>query len=305
MEQVSLMMAGAQLGITVCSLGLGAVGEPAVAHLLEGPFAAAGLPDALVHPVAFAIALVVVVSLHMVLGEMVPKNIALAGPERSAVVLGPLLYGVATVLRPLIWLLNRGANAVLRLLRVDPKEEVSSTFTQEEFEGLVDESRREGLLDQDEHALLTGALEFADRTASAVTIPAGEVVTAPRGATVAELEALCACTGYSRFPIAVDGGDLEGYVHLKDLLDVSGDARHQPVEQGRVRPLASVAEGDSLREVLATMQRASAHLARVVDRGSGRLVGVAALEDVLEELVGEVRDAAQHAGRRRAAPAGG
>ena len=100
MENVSLMMAGAQLGITMCSLGLGAIAEPAVAHLVEPVFEAAGMPEGLVHPVAFSIALATVVTLHMVLGEMVPKNIAIAGPERSALVLGPLLYAVVAVLKP-------------------------------------------------------------------------------------------------------------------------------------------------------------------------------------------------------------
>ncbi|HSE56059.1 MAG TPA: CNNM domain-containing protein, partial [Nocardioidaceae bacterium] len=149
MEQVSLMMAGAQLGITICSLGLGAVGEPAVAHLLEKPFASTGVPEGLLHPVAFAVALTIVVSLHMVIGEMVPKNIALAGPERSALLLGPPLFGIVQVLRPLIWLLNRVANLVLRAIRVEPKDEVTSAFTQEEVSGLVAESRREGLLDEE------------------------------------------------------------------------------------------------------------------------------------------------------------
>jgi len=102
MERVSLMMAGAQLGITMCSLGLGAIGEPAVAHVLEIPLGALGVSGALLHTIAFAIALAIVVFLHMVLGEMVPKNIAIAGPERSALVLGPALYGVVTVLKPLI-----------------------------------------------------------------------------------------------------------------------------------------------------------------------------------------------------------
>ena len=132
MEDVSLMMAGAQLGITVCSLGLGAVGEPALAHLIEGPLEAAGAPEALLHPIAFALALTIVVFLHMVLGEMVPKNIALAVPERSALALGPVLSTVVRVLRPLIWLLNQGANLVLRCLRVQPKDEITSAFTRDE-----------------------------------------------------------------------------------------------------------------------------------------------------------------------------
>jgi CBS domain containing-hemolysin-like protein len=146
MERVSLMMAGAQLGITVCSLGLGAV-EPAVAHLLEPVFEALRVPGALVHPISFAIALAVVVALHVVIGEMVPKNLALAGPDRAALALTPPLAAVVRVLRPVIVVLNALANGVLRLLRVAPKDEVTSSFTRDEVAGLFDQSRAGGLLD--------------------------------------------------------------------------------------------------------------------------------------------------------------
>src|SRR5690606_21592005 len=145
MEQVSLVMAGAQLGITICSLGLGAVGEPAVAHLIQPGLDALGVPEGLVHPIAFVIAMTIVVYLHVVLGEMVPKNIAIAGPERSALVLGPPMMVVVSVLRPLILLINACANAILRLMRIEPKDEVSSTYTREQVAALVEESRGEGL----------------------------------------------------------------------------------------------------------------------------------------------------------------
>jgi CBS domain containing-hemolysin-like protein len=141
MEQVSLVMAGAQLGITICSLGLGAVGEPAVAHLLEPVFHAMRVPDAALHPVSFVVAMSIVVYLHVVLGEMVPKNIALAGPTRAALVLGPPMMVVVTVLRPVILLLNVAANGILRLIKIEPKDEVSSSYTREEVAALVEESR--------------------------------------------------------------------------------------------------------------------------------------------------------------------
>jgi len=303
MENVSLMMAGAQLGITVCSLGLGAVGEPTVAHLLEGPFRALGVPDGLLHPIALVLALAVVVFLHMVLGEMVPKNIALAGPERSALLLGPLLYAVVWVLRPVIWLLNMAANVVLRMLRVEPKDEVTSAFNHEEVAGLIAESRREGLLGEGHQALLTGALAFDEQRVADVVIPLDQMVTVDRERTVAELERLCAETGFSRFPVLDDGEEIAGYLHMKDVLSVTGQGRDEPFDAKLVRPLASVRTEDSLREALSTMQRKGAHLARVVrpesdsasdaesDAESDAVVGLAALEDVLEEMVGEVRDA--------------
>ena len=118
MENVSLMMAGAQLGITICSLGLGAIGEPAVAHLIEAPFASAGVPGALLHPIAFTIALAIVVFAHVVIGEMVPKNIALAGPDRAALLLAPPLAFIVRVLKPVIAVLNAVANLSLRAVKV-------------------------------------------------------------------------------------------------------------------------------------------------------------------------------------------
>jgi CBS domain containing-hemolysin-like protein len=294
MENVSLMMAGAQLGITMCSLGLGAIGEPAVAHLIEPAFEVVGLPDALVHPIALVIALAIIVTLHMVLGEMVPKNIAIAGPERSALTLGPPLYAVVTVLKPMIWLLNAAANIVLRLMRVTPQNEVTSTFTADEVAAFIAQSRREGLLDEDEHELLTGALAFTDAQVSSVVLGLDDLVTVPERVTVAELDELCGRTGFSRFPVIDDDGDLVGYIHLKDVLDTPDAVRNQPVHPKWLRPLVSVGLDQSLRSTLAIMQAHGAHMARVIDPNDDNVVGVATLEDVLEELVGEVVDAGQH-----------
>ncbi len=290
MEQVSLMMAGAQLGITMCSLGLGAIGEPAVAHLLEPVFEAVGVPDALVYPISFAIALSIVVALHMVLGEMVPKNFALATPERAALLLGPPLFAVVWLLRPVITMLNGIANVVLRLLRVQPQDEVTSTFTAEEVAGFLTESRREGLLDDEELTLLTGALTFTGASVSQIAMPLTDVVTVPPKTTVKELEALCGRTGFSRFPLMADDGDLPGYVHLKDLLDVPTEQRGQALPSRWVRPLVTVELQRSLHETLTSMQAGGAHIARLVDPEDGSVVGLIFLEDVLEELVGEVID---------------
>ena len=289
MENVSLMMAGAQLGITACSLGLGAVGEPAVAHLLEGPFASAGVPEALLHPIAFALALAIVVVLHVVIGEMVPKNVALAGPERTALLLSPPLVVIVRLLRPLIAALNAIANLTLRAAGVTPKDEVTSAFTREEVAGLVDESHREGLLDQEEHELAFGALVFDEQRVGAVLLPLAQLVTIPPTATPAEIEQLAARTGFSRLPVR-DGSDaLVGYVHLKDVLETDDAVRHRPLDPKRLRPLAHVFADARLRAALATMQRAGTHLAEVRDRDDA-VLGVATLEDVIEELVGEVRD---------------
>ena len=291
MERVSLMMAGAQLGITICSLGLGYLGEPAIAHALEGPFGSAGIPESLVHPFAFAIALGLIGYLHVVLGEMVPKNLALAGPDRAALALAPPLALVVRVLHPFIALLNWIANRVLRLAGVTPKDEVTSAFTRDEVAGLVEESRREGMLDREEERLLVGALTFEERDARTVLLPRDRLVTVAPDVTPHEVEEVAAHTGYSRFPVARDG-ELTGYLHLKDALEIEDLHRHRPIASSWIRDLSAVEAADPLRTVLATMQRSKSHLARVT-AADGNTLGVVALEDVLEELVGEIRDEMQ------------
>lgn len=293
MEQVTVVMAGAQFGITVCSLGLGAVGEPALAHLIEPGLDLVGVPEAFLHPIAFVIAMSLVVCLHVVLGEMVPKNIAIAGPERSALLLGPPMMVTITVLKPVILFINACANAVLRLVGIEPKDEVNSTFTRQEVAALVEESRGEGMIEADVYTRLSGALGFTEKTVDAVLMPSATLTTVARGATGAEIEEICAATGYSRFPVATDDGTLLGYVHIKDVLEVDDARRTRPVDDKWIRPFASVRPTDPLHTALEALQRRGAHMGRVVEQ-DGTMLGLVTLEDVLEELVGEIRDGAHH-----------
>lgn len=287
MEHVSLMMAGAQLGITVCSLLLLSVSEPVIAHALEGPLSALGVSVSLVHPIAFVIAFALITTLHVVLGEMVPKNIALAGPDRSALALGPPLVLLVRIGHPVLWLLNQIANLGLRLLRVQPRNEVASTFTRDEVAGLVAESRTGGLLELNDERLLMGALQFADRGVEKVLLELPTVRTLPEHVTPAGAEAVAA-EGFSRFPVQRADGSLAGYVHIKDLLSTDAELRQRPITDDAVRPLPVINATDTLRTALGTMQSAGAHLAEV--RTEGQVVGVVTLEDVLEELVGVIRD---------------
>ncbi|TQS46024.1 hemolysin family protein [Cryptosporangium phraense] len=290
MENVSLMMAGAQLGITICSLALGAVGEPAVAHLIERPFSALGMPDDLLHPVAFAIALFLVVALHVVIGEMVPKNIALAGPDRAALLLAPPLAMVVVALKPVIVALNALANGILRLLRVEPKDEVTSAFTRDEFADAVTESRKAGLLEPAEHTLLTSALSLDERTVRRVALPLSSLVTVPASATLEFVEDTAARTGFSRFPVVDAGGAPAGYLHLKDVVidtETEGVPYDATIPPDLVRPLPTVSPDATIREGIATLRASGAHLA-LLDDG----VSLVALEDMLEELVGEIHDSA-------------
>ncbi len=294
MDNVSQVIAAVQLGITLASLALGAIAEPALSHVIEPAFHAVNVPDGLLHPVSFALALAIVVYLHVVLGEMVPKNIALAGPERAALALGPPLMAFVTVFKPVVVALNGTADAVVRLLRLEPASAVASTFTREEVEALVDESRDEGLLEEGEYERLSGALGFTSRPVSSVLLPISDLQTVRRGARVGDVERICATTGYSRFPVTADGDDddeLVGYLHIKDVLETDPHGRARVVEDKWIRSFANVRPTDTLQTALAVLQAKGAHMARVVD-DEGTLLGIVTLEDVIEELVGEIRDAA-------------
>lgn len=288
MEQVSLMLAGAQLGVTVCSLALGAISEPAIAHLLEVPFEAVGVPEALQHPISFVIALSLVTYLHVVFGEMVPKNIALAGPERMALILAPVLMGFATVLRPVLWSFNAVGNLTLRILGIEPKDEVTSAFTRNEVAAMVSESHDDGLLEDNDEALLLGALSFDQRSVANLVIPLEQVTTLPEGVTAEQAEA-AAVEGYSRFPVRSASGELTGYVHIKDLLEADAEHRGLPIPSSRIRHLPSVGSDQPLRQALTSMQASGAHLAAATD-DEGAVIGIVTLEDMLEELVGQIRD---------------
>ncbi len=291
MENVTLAMAAAQLGITICSLGLGAISEPAIAHLLEPVFDRLGISEALIHPISFAIALSFVVFLHVVFGEMVPKNIALAAPDKSALILGPFMLGVIAVLKPLVVMLNAIANLAVRMFGVEPKDEVASTFTHNEVAGLVEESRREGLLDEHEYDLVTGALDFYGGTVAQVLLPNSALVTLAQGATPVDVEDACARTGFSRFPVVGDDGEFVGYLHIKDVLETDEQNRVRPIADKWLRPLSAISQTSGLHDALRTMQAKGSHMARVADE-RGAIVGVVMLEDVLEELVGEIREQA-------------
>lgn len=293
MENIALVIGVNQLGITVCSLVLGAVGEPAVAHLIEPVLHLFNVPDSVLHPIAFVLSLLVVVFLHVVLGEMIPKNIALAGPDRVALVLAPAIWGFVTVLRPVIVVINLAASGVLRLFGVRLQDEVNSTFTREEVAALVEESRGEGLLKEDEYDRLAGALGFTEKTVDAVLMPPDRLATVTQGSSAAQVEARCASTGFSRFPVIDARGELMGYLHIKDVLEPDEERRLAPVEDKWIRPFATVSSGDRLHDVLENLQLRGAHMAKVVD-ADGTTVGLATLEDVIEELVGEIRDAAHH-----------
>jgi magnesium and cobalt exporter, CNNM family len=288
-RELPLLIAGAQLGVTLCSLGLGALAEPAISALLERPFDAAGVPAAVTHVVGFALALGIVTMLHTLLGEMVPKNLALAGPERAAMWLVPVHFAFCRFTRPLLGLFTAFAGAVLKLLRVTPKEELDAAYTPDELASMIAESRDQGLLDGAESRRLAQTLSSAGRTVADVVVPLADVTSLPAAPTVGDVADAVAATGFSRFPLQ-DDDRLVGYLHIKDVLDLLDGEPTDPVPRALVRGLPEIPMDARLDEALAALRRANSHLARAV-RSDGSLVGVVALEDVVEEYVGPVRDA--------------
>lgn len=284
LEHVSALMAAAQLGITLCTLILGVVAEPAIAHLLEPVFHALGVPTSAGHAVSFVIALAAATYLHMLLGEMVPKNIALAEPVRSALVLGPPLVTLSRGLRPVIFAINAFANALLKLMRIETKDEVTATFSDAELARLVKDSDEAGLIDDRTRERLHDALELGRRPVRDVVLPLERVVYARVGVTPEQLERLSAESGFSRFPVVDDGRRILGYLHVKDALDAS--PRDLAFQVRDMRPIARVRESTPLDDVLTAMRGSRTHVAAVLG-DDGRLAGLVTMEDVLRELFGQ------------------
>lgn len=290
MEHATLMLATCQLGITVCSLLILNVSEPAIHHLLEIPLHLTGLPDGVVSVVAFAITLVLVTYLHVVIGEMVPKNLSFSMPDRAVMILATPLVFFATVLRPFIVVLNAIANGVLRLFGVTPKNEATSVYTLDEVQTIVEHSTREGVLN-DTTGALTAAFEFTEKKVQDIVVEMPSLVTLPEDATPADVERAVAQNGFSRYILVNDEGEPTGYLHLKDVIDLEDDGEFtEPVPPKRIRQLVSVYRGTDLEDALATMRRTGTHVARAFDE-QGATQGVVFLEDIIEELVGEVHDA--------------
>jgi len=294
MEHATLMLATCQLGITICSLLILNVSEPAIHHLLAGPLGLTGWSETAVDVIAFAVALVLVSYLHVVFGEMVPKNLAFSVPDRAVLMLATPLMWVSKLFHPIIVSLNWIANHAVRLFGVEPKNEAASTFTLDEVATIVNQSRLEGILD-DSSGAVAAAVEFTEKKAADIAVPLSALVTLPESTTPEEIERAVAKHGFSRYVIVDDGGAPVGYVHLKDVLREAEGAdaavtSEEPIKPKRIHHMVPVLETTDLEDALAVMRRSSRHLAQVRDR-AGEVTAVLFLEDIIEELVGEVHDA--------------
>lgn len=285
MSSIGPMLAGTQLGITAASLALGSVAEPAVEELLDHLGDAAHLAPSITRVLAVGLSLTVVVFLHLLIGEMVPKSVALAAPERTLMALVVPVAAFAWLLRPVIWVLNLLARLGARALGVEPADELRSSHTAAELTAMIEESTEEGLIEGEEAELVTRALALAARPASGIMVPRERIVAIDRECTLEAAESAVRDSGHSR--ILVTAGDLDhvvGFVHLKDLLEQPAAARHRRLAV-RVRSHLVIDGTEPLGDVLVAMQARRIHLAVVIDEAD-RTVGMITLEDVLESVVG-------------------
>jgi CBS domain containing-hemolysin-like protein len=286
----STHLSSAQLGITLTTLLTGFTMEPAISTLLNGPLSGLGWPSAAVTVVASIVAVLIATLLSMIVGELVPKNFALALPVRTAKIVIPFQVIFTTVFRPAVALLNNSANLILRAFGIEPKEELSSARTAEELRALVRRSATEGSLDQDTATLLARTLVFAGHTASDVMTPRPRVASIDRGASAQAVVELAGRTGLSRFPVTDDSIDeVVGLVHVKQAVAVPRERRPDVPVSALKSDALQVPETMKLDLLLGELRGRGYQMAVVLDEYGGT-AGVVTLEDLVEELVGEVAD---------------
>ncbi|MDU0289890.1 hemolysin family protein [Saccharothrix longispora] len=287
-RELSVMLAGAQLGITLCTLGLGALAKPAVADLLEPLFGAVGLPDAAAYAIAFTISLVVVVFLHMVVGEMAPKSWAISHPERSALLLAIPFRAFARSVRWLLTGLNNLTNALLRALKVEPQDELAQAHRPDDLRLLVRQSGEHGLIPEGQQRLLTRMLQLQKTTVAQIMIPIDDAVSVTEHTRASAVERRSRESGRSRFPVMDMHGEYVGLVHIREAVRATAVGEEKSARELMTAPL--VLASDLPVAAAVTEMRAQRAQLALVAGADDRVVGIAALEDLLEELIGDFED---------------
>jgi magnesium and cobalt exporter, CNNM family len=293
-QSLDTYIAATQLGITLASLALGWIGEPSLAHLVEPLFGwFGGAAEGVSHSVAVIISFSLITAFHIILGELVPKAIALQRDESTALFVARPLLIFSRVFRPFILLMNGVGNSVVRFLGLRAASgEHASVHSVEELEMLVAQSRKAGILEYQEEMLLRQVFDFEDKTARQVMIPRSEVIGVPTTISFDELRQVLTSERYTRYPVYKDSIDsVIGMVHLKDLVEyitAPGIRKTFDIRQ-LMRPVLAVPETTSIGTMLTQMQRQRMHLAVVIDE-YGTTAGIVTMEDIVEEIVGEVQD---------------
>ena len=286
-------LAVCRLGTTVSSLGLGALAEPAIAVLID-PLLARLLPEGFVHAVAFAIGFGIIVFLNMVFGELVAKSIAIAKPEGSSQFVAPFMKFFYYLFLPGIWLFNGTANVFVRALGIPPASETEETHSEEELRMIIGQSAKQGVLEEDEEEMLKGVIELEETRAREIMVPRPNVVALPAGMGLKELVSVAAEGNYTRYPIfEEDSMDrIIGMVHVKDVLravEARGRLEADVTARDLMREVLTVPENRRIDEILEDFQEQELQMAIVIDEW-GSFEGLFTIEDILEEIVGEIRD---------------
>lgn len=290
LRELSLTMAGAQLGITLASLALGAVAEPTIAHGLEQLLGRTALPENVAGGLGLGLGLALVTVAHTVVGELAPKSWAISHPERSALLVSRPFRAFTVVVRPIIYALNGIANGVVRLLGQTPQNELALAHSPADLSLLLDESAAHGLLDPDQQELLSRAIDLDELDAESAMVPRGDIVAVESTTGIAELEHIAAVTGRSRIPV-YDGDldQLRGVLHVKDLLALDAAQRASLTAGALARPALVTPESRPVRKLLVDMRAQRQHVAMVLDEYGG-VTGLVTMEDLLEELIGNFED---------------
>lgn len=295
LKRLSFHLSGAQLGITITSLALGLLSEPVVARALE-PLVGKIVGDASALGVSVVLALLLTTVVQMVVGELVPKSVAVARPLQTTLRYAPAFAAFATVAKPVIWICNASANGLLRLAGVQPTEELSGVRSKEELRRLVRTSSEGGTLKANTAKLLERSFSFGDKTAADALTPRVSIIALGLNATVADLLERSNETGLSRFPI--HGGDLDhilGVVHVKEVLALPRETRNQVSLSSLLKPVAMVPETKPLDDLLLELRDTAGHIAVILDEYGGT-AGVITIEDLVEEIVGDIADEHDPAG---------
>ncbi len=287
-KRLSFMLSGAQLGITVTSLVLGFIAEPAIAGALEPVLETVGIPESATFGIAVTIGFILATVAQMVFGELAPKNLAIAKPEPVARRLAASTLIFMRVAGPVIRLFDGSANRLLRLFGIEPVEEIHGSVSTDELDYIVDSSAESGQLTLSQAALLERAIDFGELEASDAMVAWNRTVTISVGATAEDLRELMK-SNHSRFPVVDDDGRVVGLVHAKDLLGVPRDAYDRTLVGSLVHDVLAVPEAAGLNVVLTALRTHSTEMAIVIDEYGGP-AGVVTLEDLVEELVGEIED---------------
>ncbi len=297
-DKLDAYLSVCQLGITISSLGLGALGEPAIASLLEPVLAAAGFSEALIHTIAFAVGFGIITFLHVVFGELAPKSVAIAKAEGTSLFVAPFMRFFYFLFYPGVVVFNGVANAVVRLFGVPPASETEEEHSEEELRLIIGRSTDQGVLNADERHMLEGVFELEDTPAREVMVPRPDVVSLPAGMPLRELFSAIATGEHSRYPVHEEGRPdrIVGVVHAKDVMraveDAGGDAGGlgaRTTAEDVMREVLTVPENRRVDDVLRDLKGPRLYMAVVIDEW-GSFEGIITVEDIVEEIVGEIRD---------------